>query len=133
MCLPISAYSHITSCSKFHIPADPWARTTSPRNLCLLAPSYSLCPSPAAGSHALSQPCCHHCLLSPEVCFQITQMSPISLSLTSLLLFCSCHLLAQARLGEGQRVGDTLAFTPIPEQEAPVQTSCWCGSVAVVA
>lgn len=89
MCVPISPYSHITPCLKFDVPANPWACTTSPCSPCLQAPSCSLCPSPAAGSHALSQPCCHLCLLCPQVCFQITQVSPISLSLTFFSLFCS--------------------------------------------
>lgn len=133
MCVRVSPYSHITSRLKFDVPANPPACTTSPRSPCLPAPSCSLCPSPAAGSHALSQPCCHLCLLCPQVCFQITQVSPISLPLTSFSLFCSMPPVNTSQAGWRAEGGDTVAFTPLLKWEAPVQTCSWCGSVADLA
>lgn len=89
MCIPISPYSHITSCSKFHVLADPWARTTSLRSPCLLAPRYSLCPSLAAGSHVLFQPCYHPCSLSKSLLSDnpnVSHLSVFNFPLTFLLM-----------------------------------------------
>lgn len=111
------------ACYEFHVLSKPWAHTTSLYSPCLQALSYILCPSLAAGSHLLSQPCCHSYLLSPEVGFQITQMLPSSLSLTFLL-----HSISSSSSRSGWRAVDRECcdFCTHSQQEASVHTCCQC-------